>query len=418
METDLHLLSLYHRRGDAAAFHSLMKVHAGMVFAVARRITQNAALAEEVVQDTFLALARRGASIQESVAAWLHHVARQKACNAIRGEQRRQRYEQAAVEVLHEDKDGSWAEIEPVVDEVLDALPEERRVLLIEHFLEQRTQEEMARRLRLSQSTVSRQIDAALQMLREGLRKKGVVCGLGLAGLLNANSVQAAPATLHSALGKIAVSGVRSSAAGTGSASTSASSLLITMTTTTKAILATGTLAALSLPFLLPPRTAPAPASVVAQSHSKSGAAPEAQEAAHKAMPANLPPPDPDPDSGPTAAAPAVLDDQQLILAEFKRMGGTITQIGEKAINDEIAARVAKDFGNDPAAFERDLERQGMSLEQFKTGRLDAMTVSIMKARITQGISDPEEKKRVFDEWLTDLRMAAVTGVRPARTGK
>lgn len=408
METDLHLLSLYHCRGDAQAFQSLVKAHGGMVFAVACRITQNAALAEEVVQDTFLALARRGSSVQQSVAAWLHHVARQKACNVVRGELRRRRHEQAAVEVLQDAQDGSWADIEPVVDEVLDSLPEARRVLLIEHFLEQRTQEEMARRLGMSQSTVSRQIEAALQLLRDGLRSKGVLCGVGLAGLLNANSVQAAPATLHTALGKIAASGVRAGAAGTSTSPT----LLITMTTTTKAILATTTVAAISLPFLLSPRPAPAPAvaAAVIQPTPPPAVAPEP-----------APPPllsssssagsEPGPMS--SAAAPPAMDDQQLILAEFKRMGGTITQIGDKAIDDEIAARVEKEFGNDPAAFERDLERQGMSLEQFKASRRDSMTVSAMKAKITQGISDPEEKKRAVDEWLHELRLAALTSGTP-----
>lgn len=86
MQTDLHLLSRYHRHGDAEAFQSLDETHAGMVHATARRVTRDATLAQDVAQETFLALARSSGSVIESVGAWLHHVAWQKALNAARGE--------------------------------------------------------------------------------------------------------------------------------------------------------------------------------------------------------------------------------------------------------------------------------------------------------------------------------------------
>ena len=58
METDLHLLSRYHRHGDAEAFRSLVESHAGMVHATASRVTRDTMLAQDVSQETFLALAR------------------------------------------------------------------------------------------------------------------------------------------------------------------------------------------------------------------------------------------------------------------------------------------------------------------------------------------------------------------------
>jgi DNA-directed RNA polymerase specialized sigma24 family protein len=85
METHLELLSRYHRQGDAAAFCALVKDHAGMVFATANRVTGDAALAEDVVQETFLEPARNGHGAVRSVGAW------RKACNAIRGESIRRR---------------------------------------------------------------------------------------------------------------------------------------------------------------------------------------------------------------------------------------------------------------------------------------------------------------------------------------
>ena len=240
MEADLVLLSRYHRDGDAGAFQSLVEAHGGMVLATARRITRDAALAEEVAQDTFLALARQGHAIREAVAPWLHRVAWQKACNARRGEQRRLVHERDAAQALLVDDEPSWSEVEPLVDEVLDELPEPARSVVIRHFLERRTQRDIARELGLSQPTVSRQIEAGLMRLRVGLRRRGALCGAGLAGLLAANSAQAAPAPFTASMGKLA-------AAGIGTASAAPASLLTSiaaMTTTTKLLLAASASAA------------------------------------------------------------------------------------------------------------------------------------------------------------------------------
>jgi RNA polymerase sigma factor (sigma-70 family) len=401
METDLTLLTRYHRDGDAGAFQALIRAHAGMVFAAARRITHDAALAEEVAQDTFLALARRGQSIRESVAAWLHHVARQKAGNVLRGELRRQRHEQVAAELLLEKQDGSWAEIEPVVDEVIDELPENLRALLIEHFLQQRSQQEMAARLGMSQSTVSRQIETALQMLREGLKRKGVMGGIGLAVLLSTSTAQAAPATLTASLNKIAMTGIRSAPAGT--ATTSA--FLFTLTTTTKALLATAVVVSISMAFLLP-RNPPPTLSVVEPAQTPP-LSPKPQPANSRTKPPNRQNAVPVLDQVLVQAEPAAVDDRELILAEFKRRGGAITQFGEEWLDDEIASVIQKQFNNDRAAFEYDLAQKGQTPEQFRTLRGEAAIILIEKARVTKGIIDPVAKQRAIDAWLMELRLKA-----------
>lgn len=96
MDTHLQLLTRYHRHGDAEAFTALVRDHAGMVFATAKRVTGDAALAEDVAQETFLELARSAQGTVKLVAAWLHRVAWRKACNTLRGETRRLRHEQDA----------------------------------------------------------------------------------------------------------------------------------------------------------------------------------------------------------------------------------------------------------------------------------------------------------------------------------
>ncbi|GEP40999.1 RNA polymerase sigma factor [Brevifollis gellanilyticus] len=213
MDTDLALLTRYHRQRDAQAFQTLVESHAAMVHATARRVTQDAALAQDAAQETFLALARSSGSAIRCVGAWLHQAAWRKACMLVRSESRRHLYEEAAAEHLHTEPDATWAEIEPVLDEALAELPEALRTLLIERFLEGRTQQEIATRTGLSQSTVSRQIDQGITELQAKLGARGVIVStVGLTSLLGVNAMQALPAALAATFGKIALSGVGTAA--------------------------------------------------------------------------------------------------------------------------------------------------------------------------------------------------------------
>src|SRR6188508_36669 len=135
MTSGSRLLSRYHRHGDADAFCALVRDHAGMVFSTAKRVTRDAALAEDVAQETFLELARNG-HVVESVAAWLHRVAWRKACDVVRSEVRRRYREKAAAEALPAAGESAWKDVEPLIDEVLEELPAPLRETLVEHFLE------------------------------------------------------------------------------------------------------------------------------------------------------------------------------------------------------------------------------------------------------------------------------------------
>jgi RNA polymerase sigma factor (sigma-70 family) len=409
MEADLTLLQRYHRHGDASAFAELMRTHAGMVYATAQRVTRDAALAEDVAQEVFLKLARASHQTIESVGAWLHHVTRQRACDAIRSKVTRQRYEPAAEQWHDSGREATWEEIEPLVDEALDALPEASRSLLVEHYLVQCPQQEIARRLGVSQSTVSRKIDTALQALRDGLAKKGVLCGTGLAGLLTAHPVQAAPPTVMTSLNKIGMSGAGVSSAG----AIATTSTLLAMTASTKVLLAVGTAAAISIPFLLPP-SAPLPESKPAASSVASSSPPGTRGFATFA-PATEPQPaavqqakDPDEEKRKWEELTAGMDDREVVLAYFKKLGG---EIKEEYVERDMANIVERNFGGSQAAFEQELLGQGQTLEGFRRKRREDMIVAVMKARATNDINmaDPKEqaiaRERAFKDWIQELRV-------------
>ncbi|QIF04578.1 sigma-70 family RNA polymerase sigma factor [Roseimicrobium sp. ORNL1] len=414
MKTDLALLQRYHHHGDASAFAELVRTHAGMVYATAQRVTRDAALAEDVAQEAFLKLARASHQTIESVGAWLHHVTRQRACDAIRSKVARQRYEPVA-EHWHDSMpahEASWTEIEPLVDEVLDALPEESRTLLVE----QCAQQEIAQRMGVSQSTISRKIETALQALRDGLAKNGVLCGAGFAGLLTTHSAQAAPPTLVTSLNKVSMAGAGMSATG----ALAASSVLITMTTTTKILLATGAVAAIGIPLILH-HSGDGPASklpVVSTASSQ----PQTQRGFATFTPASKPEPVVDQQSRQLTEeekqweeAMAIPDDRALILAYFKKLGG---RVREEYVEQDIAKVVKDNFGGSQAALEQELLKDGLTLDQFRQKRQEDMIIAVMKARATQDINIADPKKRAiakeeaFKEWIQELRENGGKGSR------
>ncbi len=248
MDSDLNLLSRYHRLGDAEAFQALVSAHAAMVHGTAQRITHDAVLAQDVAQETFLALARSSGVAIRSVGAWLHHVALMKAQNAVRAEARRLKHESAAANLNQPGADSSWAEIEPLLDETLAELPEATRALLIERYLEGQTQQDIAARLGVSQSTVSRQLDEAIHQLRDRLKTKGILGLASLASILSTPHLHAVPPALTASLSKISLTGI-----GTSSAIPAASvtTTLITMTATTKILISSTAVATIGF-FLIP----------------------------------------------------------------------------------------------------------------------------------------------------------------------
>jgi RNA polymerase sigma factor (sigma-70 family) len=210
--TDLQLLEQYAESRDAEAFADLVKRYAGMVYAVCLRVTGNAHAAEDASQECFLQLARQAGAVRSSLAGWLHKTATTRALMIQRGDAARRNRERKAVEMNGAAKPGdetTWAEIAPYVDEALAELPDELRDPLARHFLQGKTQAEVAEELGVDRSSVSRRMNKGLERLRTVLKRRGViVTSAALGTLLLSSSAQAAPVALTAALGKMAMAGI------------------------------------------------------------------------------------------------------------------------------------------------------------------------------------------------------------------
>src|SRR5205085_10440213 len=108
-------------------FTVLIERHGPMVLGVCRRLLQHAQDAEDACQATFLVFARKAGSIRKSASlgSWLHGIACRVAANLKRQRLRRQKREQRATPPAPPgDAAVHWHEVQAVLDEELQQLPE------------------------------------------------------------------------------------------------------------------------------------------------------------------------------------------------------------------------------------------------------------------------------------------------------
>jgi cytochrome c peroxidase len=207
--SDQHLLRQFSDHRDEAAFGTLLRRHGPMVLDVCRGVFGNEADAEDAFQATFLALARKAASIRKtaSVGSWLHGVAYRTALKARAQSATRQKNEaRAPTRTISEPDDLTWREMREILHQELTGLAERYRVPLVACYLEGKTQDEAAAQLGLAKSTLKERLERGRALLRARLVRRG----LGPAAVLLATAWPSAaaqaylPAALASATAKAA----------------------------------------------------------------------------------------------------------------------------------------------------------------------------------------------------------------------
>jgi RNA polymerase sigma-70 factor (ECF subfamily) len=176
-----------HRRllgGDRAAFEELYRRYGAAAYGLALRITAQDALAQEVVQDAFLAMWRAPEAFDPARGAFrsfflslVHH----RAVDVVRREERlRSRSERAAnlepirgEDVAEDVVEGAYLGVRrKEVREALTALsPEQRRVIELAYFGGY-TQTRIAEALGIPVGTVKTRTFAALRKLRRALERE------------------------------------------------------------------------------------------------------------------------------------------------------------------------------------------------------------------------------------------------------
>lgn len=205
---DWDLLEQYASSGSHAAFEALVSRHAGWVYATARRRVKSPDMAEDVMQATFIVLARKAGSIgrRQSLAAWLYRVANYAAIDALRRQSVRRRHERnAARPEAAPSPDDASAAISQHLDAALDSLSSNDREAVILRYFNNQTLEQIGRVQRVNPSTVQRRIERALAHLGYQLKRNGIVTApAALAGTLAAVGMCTAPSKATAGLTALA----------------------------------------------------------------------------------------------------------------------------------------------------------------------------------------------------------------------
>ncbi len=206
--SDAQLLERFTARdGDAAefAFAALVERHGKMVLRVCRTVLANADEAHDAFQATFLVLVRRARSIRnrDSLASWLHGVAVRVARSSRAAEVRRTMAHRRFASLPREPGlDHEPDDLQRVVHEELENLPERYRAAVVLCDLEGLSQEQAARRLDWPIGTVKSRLFRARERLRERLSRRGLApSSLALFGQLPLLSKSLVSSTVSAAKG-------------------------------------------------------------------------------------------------------------------------------------------------------------------------------------------------------------------------
>ena len=165
----------------------------------------------------FLALAQNAGQLTDrpALAGWLHGTARNLTVKAIRSDARRRSREQEAAvmnELLAASADAGWDHIAPHLDEALGELDDTDRDAVLLRYFKNHDLRTVGATLGISDDAAQKRVSRAVERLREFFAKRGVTIGAsGLAVVISANAVQAAPAGLAVSISTIAIAGTAGS---------------------------------------------------------------------------------------------------------------------------------------------------------------------------------------------------------------
>ncbi|HSP43631.1 MAG TPA: sigma-70 family RNA polymerase sigma factor [Luteolibacter sp.] len=203
-ETDSHLLTRFASHRDEAAFGELTARYLGLIYHVALRRTGDRQMAGEVSQNVLCAVARKAAALArhpDRLPAWLHRATLFESSKAMRSEASHQRRKQLvhpdAITSTADADPAAWNAAMPLLDLALDRLPDADRRIVLRHYFEGKSFNQIGAEVSRPAATVQKQCRRALDKLARILRGKGVTLSVAtLASGLAVQSAKAAPTAL------------------------------------------------------------------------------------------------------------------------------------------------------------------------------------------------------------------------------
>lgn len=175
-QTDDRDLYLKLRNGDEQAFQVLFKKYYSALCSFARQFLNDNEIAEETVQDMFVKIWEKRASlnIESSVKHYFFRSVRNHCLNQIQHEKIKKQYAVKVLESAHQEIDSGqyYIEVDLVqrIEKCIDSLPPKRQEIFRLSREQGLKYKEIAETLNISIKTVEAQMGLALKYLRDELK--------------------------------------------------------------------------------------------------------------------------------------------------------------------------------------------------------------------------------------------------------
>jgi len=206
-EADSTLLERWRYQRDSDAFNALVDRYGSLVYGACLRVLRNPEAASDATQESFAALARVATPDIRNLAAWLHGVATKHSLLSIRTEARRRSRELQYAQTADHTETPSWDDISPLIDEAIAELPDRYKTVILAHFFERRSHQQISVAEDIARRTVSYRIQRGLKLIRKRLIRNGIYASVAHLGiLLTSQPTFALPAMTSHWIGTLLVS--------------------------------------------------------------------------------------------------------------------------------------------------------------------------------------------------------------------
>src|SRR4051812_41948982 len=161
---DSELIETFVERGDGAqaAFAELVRRHVNWVYSTARRLVNDAHLADDVTQAVFVVLAKKAGKVKQSgsISPWLFQVVQYVSRGALKMQRRRKFHEGKAAEMKAYEtiEEVNWGELSEMLDGAVGKLREiDRRAVLL-RFYEQKSFAQVAVEMGTSEDAARKRV--------------------------------------------------------------------------------------------------------------------------------------------------------------------------------------------------------------------------------------------------------------------
>lgn len=168
------------KQGDRVAFDLIFKLYWDPLLIYLSKLVKDRTDAEDLLQNIFVNLWNRSQSSEiQHLHTWLYGAARKSALFYHRSQGNQKKLiatilDYIQVEGFSVSEQQQGKELQHIIDREIERLPKKMREVFLLSRQEQLSYKEIAERLNISDKTVKKQVNNALNILRSSLKKQGL----------------------------------------------------------------------------------------------------------------------------------------------------------------------------------------------------------------------------------------------------